>query len=156
MDKSDPIDAYIIEDFVRCGRITSKPWRAQFLALKRLTRHRLHLIESITREKTNMVSNIYLKFSELAIMDKSERPFSDTYGATSAAVLIEFLSLDEITYSPIEDLVAFVIEKGRNKFSDPYQTAKLLKKAARDTYRLDKIIYKPLNVALASSFNVII
>ena len=42
MDKTDPLDAYIIADFARCGRITSKPWRGtQFLALQRLTRHRL-------------------------------------------------------------------------------------------------------------------
>lgn len=27
MDKTDPLDAYIIADFARCGRITSAPWR---------------------------------------------------------------------------------------------------------------------------------
>ncbi len=156
MDKTDPLDAYIIADFARCGRITSEPWRgAQFLALQRLTRHRLHLIECVTREKTYMVSNIYLKFSELAVLDKKERPFSNTYGVTSAAVLTDFLSLDDITYSSIEELVAFVSEKGKNRFSDPVKTAKLLQKAARDSYRLDKVLYEPLNVSIASSFNVI-
>ena len=105
MDKTDPLDAFIIADFARCGRITSQPWRgAQFLALQRLTRHRLHLIECVTREKTYMVSNIYLKFSELAVIDKQDRPFSNTYGVTSAAVLTDFLSLDDITYSSIEEL----------------------------------------------------
>ena len=156
MDKTDPLDAYIIADFARCGRIASEPWRgAQFLALQRLTRHRLHLIKCITREKTYMVSNIYLKFSELAVLDKQERPFSNTYGVTSAAVLTDFLSLDDITYSSIEELVAFVSEKGKNRFSDPVNTAKLLQKAARDSYRLDKVLYEPLNVSIASSFNVI-
>ena len=156
MDKTDPLDAFIIADFARCGRITSQPWRgAQFLALQRLTRHRLHLIECVTREKTYMVSNIYLKFSELAVLDKKERPFSNTYGVTSAAVLTDFLSLDDITYSSIEELVAFVSEKGKNRFSDPVQTASLLQKAARDSYRLDKVLYEPLNVSIASSFNVI-
>ena len=156
MDKTDPLDAFIIADFARCGRITSQPWRgAQFLALQRLTRHRLHLIECVTREKTYMVSNIYLKFSELAVGDKQERPFSNTYGVTSAAVLTDFLSLDDITYSSIEELVAFVSEKGKNRFSDPVKTAKLLQKAARDSYRLDKVLYEPLNVSIASSFNVI-
>ena len=156
MDKTDPLDAYIIADFARCGRITSEPWRgAQFLALQRLTRHRLHLIESVTREKTYMVSNIYLKFSELATLDKSQQPFSNTYGVTSAAVLTDFLSLDDITYSSIEELVAFVSKKGKNRFSDPVKTAKLLKKAANDSYRLDKVLYEPLNVSIASSFNVI-
>jgi transposase len=156
MDKTDPLDAYIIADFARCGRIISEPWRgAQFLALQRLTRHRLHLIECVTREKIYMVSNIYLKFSELAVLDKKERPFSNTYGVTSAAVLTDFLSLDDITYSPIEDLVAFVSEKGKNRFSDPVKTATLLQKAARDSYRLDKVLYEPLNISIASSFNVI-
>ena len=156
MDKTDPLDAFIIADFARCGRITSQPWRgAQFLALQRLTRHRLHLIECVTREKTYMVSNIYLKFSELAVLDKKDRPFSNTYGVTSAAVLTDFLSLDDITYSSIEELVSFVSERGKNRFSDPVQTANLLQKAARDSYRLDKVLYEPLNVSIASSFNVI-
>jgi len=156
IDKTDPLDAYIIADFARCGRITTTPWRgSQFLALQRLTRHRLHLVQSITREKSYMVSNIYLKFSELLTLDKEEKPFSNTYGATSAAVLTDFLSLDDITYSSIEDLVAFVREKGKNRFADPLKTAKLLKKAARDSYRLDKVLYDPLNVSIASSFNVV-
>ncbi|SHD75919.1 protein of unknown function [[Clostridium] ultunense Esp] len=116
MDKTDPLDAYVITDFARCAKITSKPWRgSQFLVLQRLTRHRLHLIEGITREKAYMVSNIYLKFSELTVLDKEKKPFSNTYGATSAAVLTEYLSLDAITYSSVEDLVAFVKEKGKNR-----------------------------------------
>lgn len=156
MDKTDPLDAYIIADFARCGRISSKPWRgAQFLALQRLTRHRLHLIENITREKAYMVSNIYLKFSELAVLDKEDRPFSNTYGVTASAVLTEYLSLDDITYSSVEDLVEFIRKKGKNRFSDPENTAKILKKAAKDSYRLDKILYEPLNVAIASSFNLV-
>ena len=156
MDKTDPLDAYIIADFARCGRITSNPWRgAQFLALQRLTRHRLHLIEGITREKAYMLSNIYLKFSELAVLDKEDQPFSNTYGATSSAILTEYLSLDDITYSSVEDLVEFIKQKGKNRFSDPEKTAQVLQKAARDSYRLDKVLYEPLNVAIASSFNVV-
>jgi len=156
MDKTDPLDAYIIADFARCGRITSEPWRgAQFLALQRLTRHRLHLVESIAKEKSYMVSNIYLKFSQLTVLEKADKPFSNTYGATSEAVLTEFLSLEDIAYSSIEDLVAFIKDKGKNRFSDPVGTAKLLQKAARDSYRLDKVLYEPLNISIASSFNVI-
>ncbi|WP_353095124.1 IS110 family transposase [Tissierella praeacuta] len=156
MDKTDPLDAFVIADFARCARITSSPWRgSQFLALQRLTRHRLHLVECITREKTYMVSNIYLKFSQLAVLDKEDKPFSNNYGATSTAVLTEFLSLDDITYSPIEYLVDFVKDKGKNRFSDPQATAKLLQKAANDSYRLDKVLYEPLNISIASSFNLI-
>src|SRR5690554_4329174 len=75
MDKTDPLDAFIIADFARCGRIKSQPWRgAQFLALQRLTRHRLHLVEAIAKEKTYMVSNVYLKFSQLTVLEKADRP----------------------------------------------------------------------------------
>ena len=156
MDKTDPLDAFIIADIARCGRITSQPWRgAQFLALQRLTRHRLHLVESSSREKAYMVSNIYLKFSQLAIIKDDDKPFSNTYGATSEAVLTEFLSLDDIAYSSLDDLVEFIKSKGKNRFSNPLETAKLLQKAARDSYRLDKVLYEPLNVSIASSFNVI-
>lgn len=156
IDKTDPLDAYVIADFARVGRITSQPWRgAQFLALQRLSRHRLHLMECMTREKTYMISNIYLKFSELAVLNKEDKPFSNTYGTTSAAILTEFLTLDDIAYSPIEDLVDFVAKKGKNRFADPLETAKLLQKAARDSYRLDKVLYEPLNASISSSFNVI-
>ena len=58
--KTDPSDAYLIADFGRVGRTRKmEPWRGgQFIALKRLTRHRMHLSERITREKTYMVSNL--------------------------------------------------------------------------------------------------
>lgn len=65
----------------------------QFIALKRLTRQRLHLVECMTREKTYMVSNMYLKFSELQLLDGDNAPFCDVYGATSSAVLTEYYSL---------------------------------------------------------------
>lgn len=157
MDKTDPLDAYLIADFARCGRIKKcEPWRgSQFLALKRLTRHRLHLAECITREKTYMVSNLYLKFSELQLLDGETQPFSNLYGATCSAVLTEFMSPQEIMDGSEEDLLQFIADKSRNRIADISKTSELLKKAARDSYRLDQCMYEPLNVSLASSFNCI-
>lgn len=157
MDKTDPLDAYLLADFARVGRTKKcEPWRgSQFLALKRLTRHRLHLAECITREKTYMVSNLYLKFSELQLLDDGSQPFSNIYGATASAVLTEFMSLQDIIDSPEEDLLQFLAQKSRNRIADISRTSDLLKKAARDSYRLDKCMYEPLNVSLASSFNCI-
>ena len=150
MDKTDPLDAYLIADFARVGRTKKcEPWRgSQFLALKRLTRHRLHLAECITREKTYMVSNLYLKFSELQILEDDEQPFSDIYGATCSAVLTEFMSLQEIIDSPEEVLLEFLVHKSRNRIADVSKTSQLLKKAARDSYQLDKCMYEPINVSL--------
>ena len=157
MEKSDPMDAYLIADFARCGRTKKcEPWRGgQFLALKRLTRHRLHLAECITREKTYMVSNLYLKFSELQLLDDDKQPFSNIYGATSSAILTEFMSLQDIIDASEEELLQFLAQKSKNRISDISKTSELLKKAARDSYRLDKCMYEPLNVSLASSFNCI-
>ena len=136
MDKTDHMDAFLISDFARVGRTKKcEPWRgSQYLALKRLTRHRLHLAECITREKTYMVSNLYLKFSELQLLDNDSQPFSN---------------------SPEEELLQFLASKSRNRIADISRTSELLKKAARDSYRLDKCMYEPLNVSLASSFNCI-
>lgn len=157
IDKTDSMDAFLIADFARVGRTKNcEPWRGgQYLALKRLTRHRLHLAECITREKTYMVSNLYLKFSELQLLEGDEQPFSNIYGTTASAVLTEFLSLQEIIDSPEEDLLKFLAQKSRNRIKDISKTSALLRKAARDSYRLDKCMYEPLNVSLASSFNCI-
>lgn len=156
MDKTDPKDAFVIADFARVGKITTAPWNgAQYIALQRLTRCRLHLMENISREKSYILSNIFLKFSELAVLDKKENPFSDTFGATSLAVLTDFMSTEELANASIEDLVAFLVAKSKNRFSNPEATAKLLQKAARDSYRLDKALYDPLNATIAASLNCI-
>ena len=102
-----------------------------------------------------MVSNIFLKFSELSVLPKEEQPFCDNYGSTASSVLTEFLSMEDIINASPEDLVAFLGEKSRNRISDPAKTADLLQKAARDSYRLDKCLYDPINISLASSFNCI-
>jgi len=154
LGRSDPVDAFIIADYARGGNIETGPWRgSQFLALKRLTGHRLHLVECMTREKAYLVSNLYLKFSELQLPEKEAQPFCDIYGAASSGVLTEYLSPEEIITSSEEDLVAFLAEKSRNRIKDISRTADLLRKAARDSCRLDRALYEPLNVSVASSFN---
>lgn len=156
LGKTDPIDAYIIADFARVGRITTEPWKGpQYLALQRLTRHRLHLVECISREKAYMVSNIFLKFSELAVLKDDNHPFSSNHTATAEAVLTEMLSLEDLSNLSSEELIDFVCRHSRNRFRDPEKVCKLLQKAARDSYRLDKTLYEPLTVSIASSFNCI-
>ncbi len=155
LGKSDPIDAFVIADYARAGNIESEPWRgSQFLALKRLTRHRLHLVECMTREKTYLISNLYLKFSELQMLEGDDQPFCDIWRYIFQCINgIPFP--EEILASSEEDLIAFLAEKSRNRIKDISKTADLLKKAARDSYRLDKALYEPLNVSIASSFNCI-
>ena len=156
LGKNDFVDAFVLADFARVGRITNKPWRgSQFLALQRLTRHRLHLAKSLTREKAYMLSNIFLKFSESSLLAGEHQPFSSRFGRTAASVLTDFPSTEEIVDMPLDALIRHICEKGCNRFQDPEATASLLQKAARDSYRLDKCLYEPLTISIASSFNLI-
>lgn len=156
LDKNDGIDSFVIADFARVGRIHIEPWRgSQYLALQRLTRHRLHIVECLTREKTYMLSNVFLKFSEFALLQGEEHPFSDKYGATASSILTEFLSSEDIANASVEYLVDFVNRKSRKRISDPKMTAEVLQQAARNSYRLDKCLYEPLTTSIACSFNCI-
>ena len=149
MDKTDPQDAFVLADMARCGRINQQPYKAsQLFALQRLTRQRFHLVKTIMREKTYMMSNIYLKFSSLYIAKKEEEPFSDI------SVIADFTP-DDIVNMSDEDMINFIMEKGKSRFTKPEENVKLLKKIARDSYRLDKVAYDPINIAISSSFNTI-
>ena len=154
--KNDGIDSFVIADFARVGRISIKPWRgSQYLALQRLTRHRMHITECIAREKTYMLNNIFLKFSEYALLRDGEHPFSNKYSATAEAILTEFTTNEDIVNSSVEDLVAFINTKSRGRIAEPEETAKIVQAAARNSYRLDKCLYEPLTISIASSFNCI-
>src|SRR5690554_1833459 len=133
------------------------PWRgAQHLSLQRLTRHRHHLIKQVSREKAYVLNNIFLKFSQLAVLDRKEgHPFSNTFGASSKAILTEFFTPEDILNMSLKELTDYFIQKSKGRFKDPEDTAKLLQKAARDSYRLDKVAYEPLNIAIASSLNLL-
>ena len=154
--KNDGIDSFVIADFARVGRISIRPWRgSQYLALQRLTRHRMHITECISREKTYMLNNIFLKFSEYALLRDGEHPFSNKYGAAAEAIFTEFTTNEDIVNSSVEDLVAFINTKSRGRIADPEETAKIVQAAARNSYRLDKCLYEPLTISIASSFNCI-
>jgi transposase len=155
MDKTDPKDSYILADIARVGRTKSMtPFKgSQKLALQRLTRHRVHLAELLAKEKTYVLTNIYLKFSEFG---KPDFKFtSNKWSQTAISVLEEFSSPDEIVNTSLDDLVEFIIKVSKNGFSDPEAIAKLLKKAAKASYKLDRTAYEPINYAISSSLVVI-
>ncbi len=156
-DKTDPADALMLADFGRVGRTkNSTPWRGpQLLALQRLTRYRIHLTEQITREKNYVLNNIFLKFSEMSVLENKDFPISNKFGATSKAILTDFISSEEIIDMSLEDLTTFISTKGKGRFANPKEVATLLQKAANASYRLDKAAYDPINIAIASSLNCI-
>ncbi|SHF60724.1 Transposase [Desulforamulus putei DSM 12395] len=152
LPKNDDVDAWVIADKLRFGRLPEEvSVDDRYLALQRLTRTRFHLMQSISREKAFFLNNLFLKFSSLC----QDKLFSNQFGATAMAVVEEFLSVDEVATMPLEELVEFIQQKSKNRFSDPEGVAQALKKAARSSYRLSKSLADPVNASLAASASVI-
>lgn len=156
-DKDDIQDSILLADLARVGRCDKMTqWRgAQFIALQRLTRHRKHLAQLLANEKNYILCNIFLKFSGICTASNATSPFSDLYGATSSFILTDFFSPEDIINTPIEDLVQILNEKSNSKFKDSEETANLLKQAAINSYKLDKVSLLPVNLAITSSINCI-
>jgi transposase len=152
LDKDDWTDAFIIADRLRFGRLPEQlQVDFRYLPLQRLTRFRHHLMHTITREKNYYLTNLFLKFSSLA----QDGVFSNHFGATSEAVLLEFLSPEEIAARPLNELIDFLMEKGRNHFDNPAKTGQELKNAATRSYRLRGNLLEPTNLILATSLEMI-
>lgn len=99
LPKDDWTDAWVIADRLRFGRL---PENSQvdfrYLPLQRLTRFRYHLMQSITREK-NYFLVLFLKFNTLS----HDEVFSNLFGATSVALITDFLSPEEVAARPLEN-----------------------------------------------------
>ncbi|HHE37815.1 MAG TPA: hypothetical protein ENL20_04500 [Candidatus Cloacimonetes bacterium] len=97
-DKTDLKDAFVIDDRLRFGRLP-QPYlpNQKHLPLQRLTRFRFHIVQNISREKNYLFSLIFLKFSAF----KQQKTFSNEFGATSQAILEDFLTADEIANTDV-------------------------------------------------------
>lgn len=148
--KSDIYDAYIIADQLRFGRLPV-PFLPDMLyqPLQRLTRFRFHIMHQIAREKSYFLSFLFLKFSEY----QNQKPFSDPFGAASQAVLTDYLSVDEIVNTPLEQLAGLLTKEGNGAFSDPQQVAYTIKQAAKNSYRPHISLNEPLNLILSSTLD---
>lgn len=151
LPKNDRVDAWVIADHLRFGRLPHEMKEIiQYEALQRLTRTRFFLMNNIKRDKTYFLNQVFLKFSGM----RQDNPFSDTFGSTSLAVIQE-LEPEQIMNMSMEELVAFLQDKGKNRFDKPEEIAVFLKKLARSSYRLDKAMADPVNISLATTLSVI-
>jgi len=146
LPKTDNIDTFIIADYLRFGRLPKSVCHDEkYLALRNLTRARFQAAQNLSREKTRFLETLFQKFSSL----DSSKVFSDTFGATALAAACDFLTVDEIIYTPINHLADFVNQKGKGKFADPQAVAAALQSAARSSYRIGKTVNDSLNQLLA-------
>ncbi len=147
--KNDDKDSWAIAARLRFGDLPYefRP-NLNHRPLQRLTRFRFHTAQMLTREKSYFLSHLFLKFSEY----RNVKPFANTFGATSIAVITEFLSPEEILNMPIDELIEFVVSKGKNRFPDSQEVVAKLQKVARESYRLRPNLEKSLNLVLALSY----
>ena len=90
LPKNDQVDSFVIADNLRFGRITNEVYMDdyRFKALQNLTRARFFAAQNLAKKKQRFLNYLFLKFSEL----KKSKVFSDIYGATSLAVIEQFLT----------------------------------------------------------------
>lgn len=151
LDKTDHIDAWIIADRLRFGRLPMTViMQEQYIALQRLTRMRYHLIHNLTREKQYFLQHLFFKCS--AFTSEVE---SSVFGNALTALLLEKFSLEEISAMELETLADYLKEKGKNRFPNPEKTAKCIQKAMRSSYRLSKCVEDTIDLLLGTSIESI-
>ena len=147
LPKNDFVDAFVIADHLRFGRIAKAVYMDdyRYQALRTLTRARFDVIQNLTREKQRFANYLFLKCSGMA-QDKDIRNTS----ATTIALMEQFETVDDLANADLEELTAFLDEKGRN-FADPAAKAKAILDAAKGSYRLPKTVNDTVNQAMSVS-----
>ena len=153
LPKNDWVDAFVIADCLRFGRINKEVYLGDYhyKALQNLTRARFFAVQNLTREKQRFMNVLFKKYSTMT----QEKVFSDTFSTTALAVYEEFESAEALAYMDLHELTSFIIEKGKNRFPDPDAVAKAIQKAARSSYRLPKTVNDSVNQVLSISITSI-
>jgi transposase len=127
-------DSYVPDDF----------WQG----LRRLTRYRFKLSRNLSQEKNRFRAFAFLKCSDW----KRVKPFSDVFGATSAALLTEFTAaeLREMSHDQLAHLIA---HRGRGRFYDPDATARTVQHALRTSYPIDPQMDLMVTASLATAWD---
>ena len=149
LQKNDYVDSFVIADCLRFGRINKEVYIGDYhyKALQNLTRARYFTVCNLTKEKQRFINVLFKKYSTMT----QEKIFSDTFSTTALAVYDEFESAEALAYMDLQELTAFIIEKGKNRFPDPDAVAKAIQKAARSSYRLPKTVNDSVNQVLSIS-----
>ena len=148
LPKNDFVDAFIIADHLRFGRIASEVYMDDYRyeALKTLTRARFYAVQNLAREKQRFANYLFQKYSELA-----QSPDFKNTSATMLNLVSDFESVDDLANVPLEDLAAYIEKSGRGRFTDPEAVAKQIQAAAKGSYRLPKTINDSVNQAMSAS-----
>lgn len=151
LPKNDAIDAFVIADSMRFGRIITPIYMDdyRYKALQTLTRARFQAVKDLTREKQRFMNMLFMKCSGLA----QEKTFANNFGAAALAVFEGFATPDDIANLEVGQLASFIAEKGHNRSPRPEEIAKAVQAAARGSYRLPKTVGDSVNQVLSISIS---
>jgi len=148
LPKTDFIDAFIIADALRFGRITKAVFEDDYRyeALKTLTRARYFAVENLVREKQRFINYLFMKCSGLA----QDKAFSDNFGVAAMELYDYFETPDTLANMDVKQLAAFISEKGKNRFPDPEKVANAVIVAAKNSYNLPD----PINASMTQVMSI--
>lgn len=114
LPKNDSVDAFVIADHLRFGRMNREVYMDdyRYKALQTLTRSRFGVVQALTREKQHFANYLFLKCSGLA--QDGDIPNSS---ATTLALMERFATVDELAYADLDELTAFIQATGRGRFT---------------------------------------
>ena len=148
LPKNDWVDAFVIADHLRFGRIGKEVYMDdyRYKALRTLTRARFDVIQNMTREKQRFANYLFLKCSGMA----QNKDIANS-SATTIALMERFETVDELADADLDELTAFITEAGRGRFADSEAAAKAIQAAAKGSYRLPKTVNDTVNQAMSVS-----
>ena len=148
-DKTDPIDAFMIADYLRIQRFTNSPIKEEkYLALQRLTRARYQIVRHLVETKQHFIENLSYKLNTLKKELRDSNGSTSVFSATLMDLITEDMTLDTMADMPLEDFAILLQEKGRGRFKNPDKLAKTIKKSIRDSYRLGKVMEGSIDIIL--------
>lgn len=144
LPKTDAVDAWVIADRLRFGRLTPLHRGSLIYApLARLTRLRYTMKKNIQKDKNRALNLTFLKFSSFG-----QAAGKKAFNKSSCDLLGEFTT-DEIAEKPLDELVDFILSHGNNRITNPEEFILEIQKAARNAYRLNPKMDDMVSVALA-------
>jgi transposase len=153
LPKTDPVDAFVIADSLRFGRIAKAVFEDDYCykALQTLTRARFSAVHNMTREKQRFMNYLFMKCSGLA----QDNAFSNPFGVAALELYESFRTPDELANMDLKQLAAFISEKGKNRFPDAEKVAAAVISAAKNSYSLPDPVNASVSQALSISTSTI-
>ena len=148
LPKNDYVDAFVIADCLRFGRIRNEVYMDDYRyeALRNLTRARFYAVQNLAREKQRFGNLLFKKCCGLAQSPEIKNTASSTF-----ALMEHFETVDELANCPLDELASFLRTASRGRFANSDETAKVIQAAARGSFRLPKTLNDSVNQAMAVS-----